>query len=203
MAQPGSSTVEVDLEPHPDGTLVRLVHRDPAPEVRPLHAEGWARFLPRQAAVVVGRDPLPYPTTRPNGGGGPAPPNSPGPRRSRGHRHPGRDRRRPPPRTGRRLPARPGQRPPLDRRAALGPTGHRAAGRVGSQVERVASFLGRHIEYVNEISGLTGTRLAMRSVRSPFPMRVTYGFDDTGDATTEVSVPVEATVPPPRTRSPS
>jgi Polyketide cyclase / dehydrase and lipid transport len=62
---------------------------------------------------------------------------------------------------------------------------------VGSQVERVASFLGRRIEYVNEITRLTGTRLAMRSVRSPFPMRVTYGFDDAGVAATEVSVRVE------------
>ena len=62
---------------------------------------------------------------------------------------------------------------------------------VGSRVERVASFLGRRVEYVNEITELTGTRLAMRSVRSPFPMRVTYGFDDTGDAATEVSVRVE------------
>ena len=62
---------------------------------------------------------------------------------------------------------------------------------VGSQVERVASFLGRRIEYLNEITDLTGTRLAMRSVRSPFPMRVTYGFDDAGDAATEVSVRVE------------
>jgi uncharacterized membrane protein len=62
---------------------------------------------------------------------------------------------------------------------------------VGSQVERVASFLGRRIEYVNEITDLSGTRLAMRSVRSPFPMRVTYGFDDAGGAATEVSVRVE------------
>jgi uncharacterized membrane protein len=61
---------------------------------------------------------------------------------------------------------------------------------VGSRVERVASFLGRRIEYVNEITELTGTRLAMRSVRSPFPMRVTYGFEDAGQAT-EVSVRVE------------
>jgi uncharacterized membrane protein len=62
---------------------------------------------------------------------------------------------------------------------------------VGSRVERVARFLGRRIEYVNEITELTGTRLAMRSVRSPFPMRVTYGFDDAGDATTAVSVRVQ------------
>ena len=61
---------------------------------------------------------------------------------------------------------------------------------VGSRVERVASFLGRRVEYVNEITELTGTRLAMRSVRSPFPMRVTYGFEDAGDAT-RVSVRVE------------
>jgi uncharacterized membrane protein len=61
---------------------------------------------------------------------------------------------------------------------------------VGSRVERVASFLGRRIEYVNEITELTGTRLAMRSVRSPFPMQVTYGFEDAGQAT-EVSVRVE------------
>jgi uncharacterized protein YndB with AHSA1/START domain len=60
---PGSSTVEVDLDPHPDGTMVRLVHRDLAPEVRPLHAEGWSRFLPRLAAVVAGIAPDPYPTS--------------------------------------------------------------------------------------------------------------------------------------------
>ena len=61
---------------------------------------------------------------------------------------------------------------------------------VGSQVERVASFLGRRIRYVNEITELTADQLAMRSVRSPFPMRVTYGFEDAGQAT-EVSVRVE------------
>jgi uncharacterized protein YndB with AHSA1/START domain len=58
---PGSSTVEVDLRQHPEGTSVRLVHRDLAPEMRPLHAEGWSRFLPRLAAVVAGRDPGPAP----------------------------------------------------------------------------------------------------------------------------------------------
>jgi uncharacterized protein YndB with AHSA1/START domain len=58
---PGSSTVAVDLLEHPDGTLVRLVHSGLAPEVRPLHAEGWSRFLPRLAAVVAGRDPGQHP----------------------------------------------------------------------------------------------------------------------------------------------
>ena len=62
---------------------------------------------------------------------------------------------------------------------------------VGSQVERVAGFLGRRVRYVNEITELTADRLAMRSVRSPFPMRVTYGHRDAGPSTTEVSVRVE------------
>ena len=62
---------------------------------------------------------------------------------------------------------------------------------VGSQVERVASFLGRRIRYVNEVTELTADRLAMRSVRSPFPMRVTYGHRDAEDSTTEVSVRVQ------------
>jgi hypothetical protein len=47
----------VDLLEHPKGTLVRLVHRDLAPEMRRLHAKGWSRFLSRLAAVVAGRDP--------------------------------------------------------------------------------------------------------------------------------------------------
>ena len=62
---------------------------------------------------------------------------------------------------------------------------------VGSQVERVAGFLGRRVQYVNEITELTADRLAMRSVRSPFPMRVTYGHRDAGDSLTEVSVRVQ------------
>ena len=65
---------------------------------------------------------------------------------------------------------------------------------VGSQDEQVASFLGRRVGYVNEITELTGDRLAMRSVRSPFPMRVTYGHRQASDGTTEVSVRVEGRV---------
>ena len=62
---------------------------------------------------------------------------------------------------------------------------------VGSQVERVAGFLGRRVRYVNEVTELTAERLAMRSVRSPFPMRVTYGHRPAGDHATQVSVRVE------------
>jgi uncharacterized membrane protein len=62
---------------------------------------------------------------------------------------------------------------------------------VGSQIERVASFLGRRVEYVNEITELTSERLAMRSVRAPFPMQVTYGHRQASDGATEVSVRVQ------------
>ncbi|MEA2249197.1 MAG: hypothetical protein QOH46_3726 [Solirubrobacteraceae bacterium] len=47
----------------------------------------------------------------------------------------------------------------------------------GSRVARVARFLGRRIEYVNEIVALDAERcLDMRSVAAPFPMRITYSF---------------------------
>jgi hypothetical protein len=48
---------------------------------------------------------------------------------------------------------------------------------VGSRVARVASFLGRRVEYVNEVVELDPARcLDMRSVVAPFPMRITYSF---------------------------
>ena len=55
---------------------------------------------------------------------------------------------------------------------------------VGTRVERIASFLGRRIEYVNEIVvHEPPARLVMRSVKAPFPMEVTYEFDDARPAT--------------------
>ena len=49
----------------------------------------------------------------------------------------------------------------------------------GSRVARVASFLGKRIEYVNEVEELVpGRRLVMHSVAGPFPMRITYEFAD-------------------------
>lgn len=49
----------------------------------------------------------------------------------------------------------------------------------GTRVERVASFLGKRIEYVNEIVALDeGARLEMRSVKAPFPMTVVYEWED-------------------------
>lgn len=55
---------------------------------------------------------------------------------------------------------------------------------VGSQVARVASFLRKRIEYVNEVVELDpGARLVMRSVKAPFPMTVVYEFEDAGEGT--------------------
>jgi Polyketide cyclase / dehydrase and lipid transport len=55
---------------------------------------------------------------------------------------------------------------------------------VSSQVARVATFLGKRIEYVNEVvEYLPGKRLATRSVRAPFPMTVTYEFEDASPGT--------------------
>jgi uncharacterized membrane protein len=47
------------------------------------------------------------------------------------------------------------------------------------QVARVASFLGKRIEYVNEVvEHEPGRRLVMRSIEAPFPMTVAYEFED-------------------------
>jgi len=57
----GSSTVEVDLIPDGDGTIVRLVHRGlPAAAVGP-HDAGWAHYLARMAVAAAGGDPGPDP----------------------------------------------------------------------------------------------------------------------------------------------
>jgi uncharacterized membrane protein len=71
------------------------------------------------------------------------------------------------------------------RRLTEGPTA------VGTRVERVAHFLGRRVEYVMEVVDLVpGERIVMRSIKSPFPMRVTYSFED-ADAATVARVRVE------------
>jgi uncharacterized membrane protein len=55
---------------------------------------------------------------------------------------------------------------------------------VGSRVRRIAKFLGKPIEYVNEVVELEPERrLVMRSVEAPFPMTVTYEFEDAGGGT--------------------
>lgn len=57
---PGSSTVEVSLEPDGEATLVRLTHRDlPDGEARQAHGHGWDNYLGRLVVAVPGGDPGP------------------------------------------------------------------------------------------------------------------------------------------------
>ena len=65
---------------------------------------------------------------------------------------------------------------------------------VGARVERVARFLGRRIEYVNEVvEHEPSARLMMRSVKGPFPMVVTYLFQGRpGGSTARIRVQGEA-----------
>ena len=55
---PGSSTIEILLEPEGSGTRLRFVHRDlPTAESAERHAHGWEHFLPRLVAAASGVDP--------------------------------------------------------------------------------------------------------------------------------------------------
>lgn len=54
---------------------------------------------------------------------------------------------------------------------------------VGSRVQRLAKFMGRSIDYVLEVAALDPDKVVMKSVKAPFPMVVTYSFEDRGDAT--------------------
>jgi uncharacterized protein YndB with AHSA1/START domain len=51
--RPGSSTVEVTLEPRDGGTWLRLVHRDLPESERGDHDGGWVTMLDRLAAAVA------------------------------------------------------------------------------------------------------------------------------------------------------
>ena len=57
---------------------------------------------------------------------------------------------------------------------------------VGCRVRRVAYFLGRRVEYVNEVLALDDSHLDMRSVKAPFPMQISYRFDPAPDGGTTV-----------------
>lgn len=57
---PGSTTIEVQLTPDGDATIVRLTHKDlPTPQQVESHAAGWGHFLSRLALAATGRDPGP------------------------------------------------------------------------------------------------------------------------------------------------
>ena len=54
----------------------------------------------------------------------------------------------------------------------------------GTRVERVARFLGKRIEYVlGVVEYDPESLLAMKSVKGPFPMDVSYRFDEAADGT--------------------
>jgi uncharacterized protein YndB with AHSA1/START domain len=59
--EPGSTTVEVDLDERDGMTHVRLTHRGLDGAMRELHTGGWAQYLARLAAAVEGRDTGPDP----------------------------------------------------------------------------------------------------------------------------------------------
>ena len=61
---PGSSTVEVELVPDGEGTLLRLTHRGLPEEQVEEHAHGWDHFLPRLATAAAGDDPGPDPMSQ-------------------------------------------------------------------------------------------------------------------------------------------
>jgi uncharacterized protein YndB with AHSA1/START domain len=56
----GSSTVEVDLLPDGEATIVRLTHTVPA-ELNDFHNMGWEHYLDRLATAAAGGDPGPDP----------------------------------------------------------------------------------------------------------------------------------------------
>lgn len=64
---PGSSRVEITLEPEGDGTLVRLRHLGLPEQAREIHGQGWQHYLDRLATAASGGDPGPDPNL--SGGG--------------------------------------------------------------------------------------------------------------------------------------
>ncbi len=64
----------------------------------------------------------------------------------------------------------------------------------GTQVQRKAKFMGRIIDYVLEVRTLEPDHLmVMESIKSPFPMHVTYQFDSLDSDTTLAMIRVQGT----------
>ncbi len=64
----------------------------------------------------------------------------------------------------------------------------------GSRVHRLAKFMGKTIDYILEVTVFEPNRLLkMKSVKSPFPMEVTYCFENNNHGGTFVQINVEGT----------
>ena len=58
----GSTTVEIELVPDGEGTLLRFTHRDlPSAEAAESHGHGWDHYLERLEVAAAGGDPGPDP----------------------------------------------------------------------------------------------------------------------------------------------
>ena|SRR5258706_6372304 len=65
---------------------------------------------------------------------------------------------------------------------------------IGTQVQRRAKFLGRTIDYILEVRSFEPEHLmVMESIKSPFPMQVTYQFDALDTGTTHATIRVRGT----------
>lgn len=68
MTEPGSSRVEVLLEPDGDGTHLRLIHSDlPGSEAAERHRHGWGHYLERLSMAAPGGDAGSDPWATPEG----------------------------------------------------------------------------------------------------------------------------------------
>lgn len=56
---PGSTTVEIDLIPQDDGTLIRLRHIGVPPEEAQMHEMGWRHYMTRLDSASRGENPGP------------------------------------------------------------------------------------------------------------------------------------------------
>ena len=59
LIPPGSTTVEITLQPEGDKTRVRLVHRGLPDDAAEDHGKGWAHYMQRLAVRAAGGDPGP------------------------------------------------------------------------------------------------------------------------------------------------
>ena len=53
---PGSTTIEIELVPDGEGTLLRFLHELPTPDSAAQHAHGWDHYLDRLVVAAGGGD---------------------------------------------------------------------------------------------------------------------------------------------------